>query len=73
MIFAVGRSAIRDHRCISSAARTKFWEWPNIFDFKRATVFGAGHRLSKHMLEIWGEWPLLYPWLRLCFTLFFDI
>jgi len=32
----------------NSAASPKIWLGPNIFDFKRATVFGLGHRLSKH-------------------------
>jgi len=45
------------------------------FDFKRATVFCLGHRLSEHKTtryaRNWGEaWSLqpLPPWLRLCFN-----
>jgi len=32
----------------SGVADPKVWEERNIFDFKWATVFGLGHRLSKH-------------------------
>ena len=43
----------------ASVASPKVWEGPNIFDIKRATVFGVGHCFSKQkkrqdMLETWG-------------------
>jgi len=48
----------------NSVVNLKFWDEPNIFDFKGATVFGVEHRLSKttkyastkrqDMLENWG-------------------
>jgi len=42
------------------------------FDFKRATVYCLGYRLSKHKMtrcainlrEAWPQWP---SWMRLCF------
>jgi len=48
----------------SSVASPKFWDGLNIFDFKRATVFGVGHCLSKHKTasyakNFWGPRPPL--------------
>ena len=48
-----------------------FWEGSNICVFKRATVFGVGHRLSKHKMtknaRILGVHDLFAnPWLHLC-------
>jgi len=56
----------------SSVASPKFWDGLNIFDFKRETVFGVGHCLSKHKTasyakNFWGPRPLwLHSWVRLC-------
>jgi len=45
-----------------SVASPKFWEGSNMFDFKRATVFGVVHCLSKHKTtratNLWGMAPL---------------
>jgi len=45
-----------------------------MFDFKLATVFCLGYRLSKHKIttyfkKLWGAWPRGPPWLRLWFIL----
>jgi len=51
----------------SSVGSPKFWVG-ECFDFKRARVFGLGHRLWKKQTKryarnFWREWP---PWLRPC-------
>ena len=45
---------------------------PKIYDFRRATIFCLGYRLSMHKMtsyaKIWvGPWPLGTPWLLLRF------